>query len=1012
MPESKDYKDVFLSYSSADEEHAQKIAADLKKEGLSVWFDQWEIRIGDVIAQKVEQGLKNTRFVAVLLTKASVESGWVDREWKSKINEEIANKQVTILPLKWEDCDIPVLLNDKQYADFHGKGYDAAFKKLVNDVKAHSGELEYKPEIPETKKKRDKTSATKTVSLFAIIIAALAAIVTMALNGFDLMGMLKSKNNISAPKIVTPLPPATLKPIETQPPLIIVKQGKNEQPQKTKEVYSKNISTVNKDKVPSNKHIVLASPTAIQSPFPQAIATYKTENNKGDETKRLKKRDDISTRTSSKPLKVNADLMYLACSNEGAAIYEYPSRASRIVSRSKWMAPFVAIKIITDDDDREWYKVGKYFTIDKAANVGWMRKKDLLVTFKAIKRNGIYEKAIVVVHYDKNKKVIAGATVHNAPTMRSPTIGQNLTLLNIYYVFDKRDDIRSGETFFLLADEYEVINPLKPENTIIGWVNESRLFQWNTREAAEYDKTTIYKRQPVKIYETEEELRDIILGNKTPDHLEPIAVESMAKDYLYPSDPRFPIITKEREVNGVKMWNIGFVGDELIGHDEKKRKEVAALSKMNNAVDILFVIDGTGSMKKYKDSVIEAVKQAKQASFDYWREHFPGESLADLRFSISMYKDYSEPDYYSREGLQNYKENKIEIFIKNHKFTSGDDMPAVFNGILSTLRDSAKEMRKESFRAVILIGDMGNLGKSTAPDPKGHNVNKIVDQLKELQCDFYAIHVASEYYHYAITKFKKEAEAIISKLEQGKSEYIPITDPKKVREKIYEKIMTLLDQRYRLPRMLKYISKGQKYLGKQISGTILKRRAIEIMIRHGLNPGDFASRGVAAFAKGWVTPIEPETGIRAMKPVVLMNKNEVETLIAILGRLSRVKPENVQKGWVQAIEEVTGDEIQIDPESDIPALIIKKHLGIPVKSGVLNMTFAEIGRLSPVKIKEEFKYFKRKLFLLRAVVNEKNVELRDDGKGGIDYASKGYKKYWFGTRGSERVWLDMEKYLP
>ncbi len=723
----------------------------------------------------------------------------------------------------------------------------------------------------------------------------------------------------------------------------------------------------------------------------------------------------IALATVEKPLMDGDEFYFLACVKEGSAIWEEPSIASKEIRKATWMEYFITIKIKTDDQDRKWYRVGKHISLDEADAVGWMQKKDLLVTQTATKKNGIYQKAIVVVHYDQNKKLIAGAPIRHIPKTKAPSVGQDLTLLNIYYIYDKQEEIKADETFFLLGDEPEIINPLKPGDSIVGWVSKSRLFQWDTREAAEYDKATIskLKRKPVIIYENEEELKDLILGKKTSEQIEPLATESIQKETLYPSDPRFPIITKERDVNGVKMWNIGFVGDEVEGGPgSRKREEVATLSRMSNVVDILFVYDGTGSMKKYKDSVIEAVKQAKQASVDYWKQNFPGESLADLRFSIAMYKDYSESDYYRREGLQDDKDNKIGDFITKHKFSGGDDMPAVFNGISSALKDGAGEMRKESFRAVILIGDMGNMGKSNDPDPKGHNIDKIVGQLKANQCDFYAIHVASGFNHKALLKFENEAKTIAERLDEGTSEYIPMKDPKKVKAEIYDKVMDLLDQRYRLPQMLKNISKGRKLLGKQISGTILEKRAIDIMKRHGLNPDDFATKGVAAFAKGWVAPKEPGTGNRAMKPVVLMNKYEVETLIAILGRISRVKIENVKKGWMQAFEEVTGDDIDIDPEKGVPADIIKIHLGIPVRSGILNKSFTEIGKLTTTEITEAVKDFKKKLFLLRAVVNEKDIELKEDDKGDITYVRKGDKKYWFGTRGSERVWLDMEVFLP
>ena len=53
-----DFKyDVFLSHSSKDKEVVRDIAEQLRANDLNVWFDAWEIRPGDSIPAKIEEGL-------------------------------------------------------------------------------------------------------------------------------------------------------------------------------------------------------------------------------------------------------------------------------------------------------------------------------------------------------------------------------------------------------------------------------------------------------------------------------------------------------------------------------------------------------------------------------------------------------------------------------------------------------------------------------------------------------------------------------------------------------------------------------------------------------------------------------------------------------------------------------------------------------------------------------------------------------------------------------------------
>ncbi len=66
MPEGFFY-DVFLSYSSTDRPTVRKLAERLKASGLRVWLDVWEIKPGDSIPAKVEEGLENSRVLILCM---------------------------------------------------------------------------------------------------------------------------------------------------------------------------------------------------------------------------------------------------------------------------------------------------------------------------------------------------------------------------------------------------------------------------------------------------------------------------------------------------------------------------------------------------------------------------------------------------------------------------------------------------------------------------------------------------------------------------------------------------------------------------------------------------------------------------------------------------------------------------------------------------------------------------------------------------------------------------------
>ena len=125
---------VFLSHSSKDEELARRVAVDLSMSDIGVWFDEWKIVVGDSIAQKISRGLEDADFVVLILTDDSVASGWVEKEWMSRIGQEASTRGVSILPILAGDCDIPVLLRDKKYADARSD-YDGAIRALIEAIR-------------------------------------------------------------------------------------------------------------------------------------------------------------------------------------------------------------------------------------------------------------------------------------------------------------------------------------------------------------------------------------------------------------------------------------------------------------------------------------------------------------------------------------------------------------------------------------------------------------------------------------------------------------------------------------------------------------------------------------------------------------------------------------------------------------------------------------------------------------------------------------------------------------
>ncbi len=109
---------VFISHSSKDKQFARWLAVDLANAGHSAWLDEWKIRVGESIPTRIAEGIDECDALVVVLSEHAVKSQWVENEWQAKYLHEIRDRQVRVLPVLLQKCEVPTLLRAKKYADF------------------------------------------------------------------------------------------------------------------------------------------------------------------------------------------------------------------------------------------------------------------------------------------------------------------------------------------------------------------------------------------------------------------------------------------------------------------------------------------------------------------------------------------------------------------------------------------------------------------------------------------------------------------------------------------------------------------------------------------------------------------------------------------------------------------------------------------------------------------------------------------------------------------------------
>ena len=94
----KEY-DVFISYANEDrEEFAKPLAEALSALGLSVWYADFILRVGDSLRRSIDQGLTHSRFGIVVLSGNFFAKNWPQYELDGLTAREMQGNKV-ILPI-------------------------------------------------------------------------------------------------------------------------------------------------------------------------------------------------------------------------------------------------------------------------------------------------------------------------------------------------------------------------------------------------------------------------------------------------------------------------------------------------------------------------------------------------------------------------------------------------------------------------------------------------------------------------------------------------------------------------------------------------------------------------------------------------------------------------------------------------------------------------------------------------------------------------------------------------
>jgi TIR domain/AAA ATPase domain len=152
--------DVFVSYAHEDYEWCRILAERLRKAGVRVWFDKWELKPGHHLLVKINEDLQGSRRMVSVWTSNYFRDSkvWTILESFSRQHDDVLSVDRPIIPVQRERCPIPPTLKNIISIDFtKDTGFEDSFRILIDSLDIspvnissypdHSGSSKSQPNI-------------------------------------------------------------------------------------------------------------------------------------------------------------------------------------------------------------------------------------------------------------------------------------------------------------------------------------------------------------------------------------------------------------------------------------------------------------------------------------------------------------------------------------------------------------------------------------------------------------------------------------------------------------------------------------------------------------------------------------------------------------------------------------------------------------------------------------------------------------------------------------------------
>jgi hypothetical protein len=137
----------FISYSSKDQDFADRLYADLQNNGVRCWFAPEDLKIGDPFRQRIDESIQFHDKLLLILSERSVRSRWVQDEVEAALEREHQDNRLVLFPIRIDDAVMETneawaasIRRTRHIGDFrtwkNHDSYQEALRRLLRDLKS------------------------------------------------------------------------------------------------------------------------------------------------------------------------------------------------------------------------------------------------------------------------------------------------------------------------------------------------------------------------------------------------------------------------------------------------------------------------------------------------------------------------------------------------------------------------------------------------------------------------------------------------------------------------------------------------------------------------------------------------------------------------------------------------------------------------------------------------------------------------------------------------------------